>query len=95
VAVVFDDREVQSLHRRGQVNTSIDEFNGDLIDRGPPRFIGAPISTPRRSARTPNQGQEHTLRVRRVGRRMEENAVSPYPPPYRRNMTILDSRILL
>ena len=41
VQVFFDDREFNPFIGGGQVNTSIDEFNGDLLDRGPLGFIGA------------------------------------------------------
>ena len=40
VEVFFDDREFNPFIGGGQVNTSIDEFNGDVIDRGPLGFIG-------------------------------------------------------
>lgn len=40
VEVFFDDREFNPFIGGGMVNTSIDEFNGDVIDRGPLGFIG-------------------------------------------------------
>lgn len=40
VQVFFDDREFNPFMGGGMVNTSIDEFNGDVIDRGPLGFIG-------------------------------------------------------
>ena len=40
VQVFFDDREFNPFIGGGQLNTSIDEFNGDVIDRGPLGFIG-------------------------------------------------------
>jgi gluconate 2-dehydrogenase alpha chain len=40
VEIFFDDREFNPFIGGGMVNTSIDEFNGDVIDRGPLGFIG-------------------------------------------------------
>ncbi len=40
VNVFFDDREFNPFFGGGMVNTSIDELNGDVIDRGPLGFIG-------------------------------------------------------
>jgi gluconate 2-dehydrogenase alpha chain len=40
VEVFFDDKEFNPFIGGGMVNTSIDEFNGDVIDRGPLGFIG-------------------------------------------------------
>ena len=40
VEVFFDDKEFNPFIGGGMVNTSIDEFNGDIIDRGPLGFIG-------------------------------------------------------
>ena len=38
--VFFDDREFNPFIGGGQVNTSIDELNGDVIDRSKLGFIG-------------------------------------------------------
>ena len=40
VHVFFDDREFNPFIGGGMVNTSIDELNGDVIDRGPLGFVG-------------------------------------------------------
>jgi gluconate 2-dehydrogenase alpha chain len=47
VHVFFDDRHFNPFIGGGQVNTSIDELNGDVIDRGKLGFVGgAYINTP-------------------------------------------------
>ena len=40
VHLFFDDNEFNPFIGGGQINTSIDELNGDLIDRGPLGFVG-------------------------------------------------------
>ena len=51
VHVFFDDREFNPFIGGGQLNTSIDELNGDVIDRGPLGFIGgAYVNTSARGA---------------------------------------------
>ncbi len=53
VQVFFDDREFNPFIGGGQVNTSIDEFNGDLLDRGPLGFIGGAYMNTSNSGATP------------------------------------------
>jgi gluconate 2-dehydrogenase alpha chain len=51
VHVFFDDREFNPFIGGGRLNTSIDELNGDVIDRGPLGFIGgAYVNTSARGA---------------------------------------------
>ena len=57
VHVFFDDREFNPFIGGGQVNTSIDEFNGDLIDRGPLGFIGGAYVNTSTSGATPIKGK--------------------------------------
>jgi gluconate 2-dehydrogenase alpha chain len=57
VHVFFDDREFNPFIGGGQLNTSIDELNGNMIDRGPLAFIGgAYVNTSARGA-TPIKGK--------------------------------------
>jgi gluconate 2-dehydrogenase alpha chain len=57
VQVFFDDREFNPFIGGGQVNTSIDEFNGDVIDRGPLGFIGGAYVNTSTSGATPIKGK--------------------------------------
>ena len=57
VHVFFDDREFNPFIGGGMVNTSIDELNGDVIDRSKLGFVGGayincPTPEPRRSSRS-------------------------------------------
>ena len=61
VNVFFDDREFNPFIGGGQVNTSIDDLNGDVIDRGPLGFVGgayincaSPGATPIKSKPVPH-----------------------------------------
>ena len=73
VQVFFDDREFNPFIGGGQVNTSIDEFNGDLIDRGPLGFIGGAYVNTSTSGATPIKGKRGAARHAALGRRMEES----------------------
>ena len=84
VQVFFDDREFNPFIGGGQVNTSIDEFNGDLIDRGPLGFIGGAYINTATSGATPIKGKRVPPGTPRWGGEWKK-AVAHY---YRRNMTI-------
>ena len=90
VHVFFDDREFNPFIGGGQVNTSIDEFNGDLIDRGPLGFIGGAYVNTSTSGATPIKGKRVPPGTPRWGGEWKK-AVAHY---YRRNMSITHSRIL-
>ena len=84
VQVFFDDREFNPFIGGGQVNTSIDEFNGDLIDRGPLGFIGGAYFNTATSGATPIKGKRVPPGTPRWGGEWKK-AVAHY---YRRNITI-------
>jgi gluconate 2-dehydrogenase alpha chain len=84
VHVFFDDREFNPFIGGGQVNTSIDEFNGDLIDRGPLGFIGGAYVNTATSGATPIKGKRVPPGTPRWGGEWKK-AVAHY---YRRNMSI-------
>jgi gluconate 2-dehydrogenase alpha chain len=84
VQVFFDDREFNPFIGGGQVNTSIDEFNGDLIDRGPLGFIGGAYINTASSGATPIKGKRVPPGTPRWGGEWKK-AVAQY---YRRNMSI-------
>ena len=90
VQVFFDDREFNPFIGGGQVNTSIDEFNGDLIDRGPLGFIGGAYMKTSTSGATPIKGKRGAARHAALGGRMEESRSPLLPPKH----VDLDSRIL-
>ena len=72
VHVFFDDREFNPFIGGGQLNMSIDELNGDVVDRGPLGFIGgAYINTSARGA-APIKGKVVPPGTPRWGRGMEE-----------------------
>ena len=84
VQVFFDDREFNPFIGGGQVNTSIDEFNGDVIDRGPLGFIGgAYVNTSTRGA-TPIKGKVVPPGTPRWGGEWKKAVAHNY----RRNMSI-------
>ena len=82
VQVFFDDREFNPFIGGGQVNTSIDEFNGDLIDRGPLGFIGGAYINTATQRRDADQGQAGAARHAALGRRMEESRRPLLPPKH-------------
>ena len=82
--VFFEDREFNPFIGGGQVNTSIDEFNGDLIDRGPLYFIGGAYMNTATSGATPIKGKRVPPGTPRWGGKWKK-AVARY---YRRNMSI-------
>jgi gluconate 2-dehydrogenase alpha chain len=84
VQVFFDDREFNPFIGGGQVNTSIDEFNGDLIDRGPLGFIGGAYMNTATSGATPIKGKRVPPGTPRWGGEWKK-AVAHF---YRRNMSI-------
>ena len=84
VQVFFEDREFNPFIGGGQVNTSIDEFNGDLIDRGPLGFIGGAYVNTSTSGATPIKGKQVPPGTPRWGGEWKK-AVAHY---YRRSMSI-------
>lgn len=84
VQVFFDDREFNPFIGGGQVNTSIDEFNGDLVDRGPLGFIGGAYMNTATSGATPIKGKRVPPGTPRWGAGWKK-AVAHY---YRRNMAV-------
>jgi gluconate 2-dehydrogenase alpha chain len=54
--VFFDDKEFNPFIG-GMVNTSIDELNGDLIDRGPLGFVGGAYINVPNSGASPIKGK--------------------------------------
>jgi gluconate 2-dehydrogenase alpha chain len=55
--VFFDDREFNPFIGDVQLNTSIDERNGNLIDRGPLGFIGGAYVNNSAERRGADQGK--------------------------------------
>jgi gluconate 2-dehydrogenase alpha chain len=84
VQVFFEDREFNPFIGGGQVNTSIDELNGDVIDRGPLGFIGGAYINTATSGATPIKGKRVPPGTPRWGREWKK-AVAHY---YRRNMAL-------
>jgi gluconate 2-dehydrogenase alpha chain len=84
VHVFFEDREFNPFIGGGQVNTSIDEFNGDVIDRGPLGFIGGAYMNTSTSGATPIKGKRVPPGTPRWGDEWKK-AVAHY---YRRTMSI-------
>jgi gluconate 2-dehydrogenase alpha chain len=84
VQVFFEDREFNPFIGGGQVNTSIDEFNGDVIDRGPLGFIGGAYINTSTSGATPIKGKNVPPGTPRWGGEWKK-AVAHH---YRRNMTV-------
>ena len=84
VQVFFDDREFNPFFGGGQINTSIDEFNGDVIDRGPLGFIGgAYVNTAARGS-APIKGKQVPTGTPRWGAEWKKAVAHNY----RRNMAI-------
>jgi gluconate 2-dehydrogenase alpha chain len=53
----FDDKEFNPFIGGGMVNTSIDELNGDVIDRGPLGFVGGAYINVPNSGASPIKGK--------------------------------------
>jgi len=101
VQIFFDDREFNPFIGGGMVNTSIDEFNGDVIDRGPLGFIGgaymdtnmrgaAPIKAKPVPPGTPRWGGEWKKAVAQNYRRAMNIAIQASCMSYRQNYLDLD-----
>ncbi|WP_454691591.1 GMC family oxidoreductase [Achromobacter aloeverae] len=101
VQVFFDDREFNPFIGGGQCNTSIDEFNGDVIDRGPLGFVGgayvntsspgaSPIKTKPVPYGTPRWGSEWKKAVARNYRRTLGIHIHASCMSYRHNYLDLD-----
>ena len=84
VNVFFDDREFNPFFGGGQVNTSIDELNGDVIDRGPLGFIGGAYVNVSARGAAPIKGKVVPPGTPRWGAEWKK-AVAYH---YRRNLTI-------
>ena len=84
VNVFFEDRVFNPFFGGGQVNTSIDELNGDVIDRGPLGFIGGAYVNVSARGAAPIKGKVVPPGTPRWGGEWKK-AVAHY---YRRNITI-------
>ena len=101
VNVFFEDRIFNPFFGGGMVNTSIDELNGDIVDRGPLGFVGgAYVDVPARGAApikgkivppgTPAWGAEWKQAVARYYRRNIRIAIHATCLSYRQNYLDLD-----
>ena len=101
VQIFFDNREFNPFIGGGMVNTCIDEFNGDVIDRGPLGFIGgaymdtnmrgaAPIKAKPVPLGTPAWGGEWKKAVAQNYRRAMTIAIHASCMGYKQNYLDLD-----
>src|ERR1700752_3610897 len=57
IHLFFDDKEFNPFIGGGMVNTSIDELNGDVVDRGPLGFVGGAYINVPNSGASPIKGK--------------------------------------